>query len=190
MVLPILYAGVLCTVGYYFDVQGTTEPLKTPNLKGNGSLSLILAASLLAYIAFKTGWVALDMRALMLLFSLLAIRLAIALLKDGAKGIQWNKLIGLVKDVGVVAVLFGAAYVATFYATVSQLGDPRFMGPVISNGLSYILYGLIIYCVGVTLTLSKDPETVDWISRKNWHIAEAYAFVLFVTLAAQSIFAS
>jgi hypothetical protein len=187
-VLPLLYAGVLSTLGYYFNVQNTTESLKKLSLKGDWSISTILIASLLAYITFKNAEAAWYINALMLIVSLFVIRLAIALLIDGVKGIQWHKLIGFLKDVGLVAVLFGGAYVATFYATLSQLDKPKLLGPIIAYGMITILYGLIIYSLGVTLALNKDEKTVDLIGRQNWHIAEAYAFVLFVTFAAKSLF--
>jgi hypothetical protein len=189
-VLPLLYAGVLSTVGYYFNVQNTTESLKKLSLKGDWYISTILIASLLAYITFKNDVAAWYINALMLIVSLFVIRLAIALLIDEVKGIQWHKLIGFIRDVGLVAVLFGGAYVATFYATLSQLGDPKLLGPIIAYGMVMILYGLIIYSLGVTLTLNKDEKTVDLIGRKNWYITGAYAFVLFVTLAAKSLFST
>ena len=187
-VLPLLYAGVLSTVGYYFNVQNTTESLKKLSLKGDWYISTILIASLLAYITFKNDVAAWYINALMLIVSLFVIRLAIALLIDEVKGIQWHKVIGFFRDVGLVAVLFGGAYVATFYATLSQLDNPKTLGPIIAYGMITILYGLIIYSLGVTLTLNKDEKTVDLIGRKNWYIAGAYAFVLFVTLAAKSLF--
>ena len=187
IMLPIVYAGVLCKVGYYFEVHGTREHLKPFHLKGNGYLALTLVVGLTAYLIFSVGGNAVSLRALMLLVSLCTIRLAIALLIDRVKGIQWNKMIGLIKDVGLAAVLFGAAYVGVFYGSLMLLEIVSQVGSVLAHGITFILYGLFIYSLGVTLALNIDEETVDWISRKNWHIAEAYTFVLFVTFSAQSL---
>lgn len=187
MVLPILYAGVLCTVGYYFDVQSTAWQLKTLRNKWNGYIVIVCMFGGLAYIIYTFGW-GFPLEPLLLVFGVGIILVGIALFIDGVEGIQLKKMKGRVKEVGLASVLFGAAFVATFYATFSHLDNPKALGPLISQGLFTILYGLVTYSVGVTLALNKDKETVAWISRANWHITEAYAFVLFVTLSAKSIF--
>jgi hypothetical protein len=188
MVLPVLYAGVLCTVGYFFEFQSTAGQLKTLRHKGNGYIAIVCMVGVLTYPIYTLSWSSFHLESIMFILSVGAILVGITLLISGVKGIQCNKMKGLVKEVGLISVLFGAAFVATFYATFTHLDKPKALGPLILQGLFIILFGLMTYSVGLTLALNKDKETVAWISRANWHITEAYAFVLFVTLSAKSIF--
>ena len=193
IVLPVLYAGVLCALAYYvYDdeiPQGKTRFHSNCDLYLTGVLILIVLVYAPYRIGFDEGFsFFFNEKSVLIILALSVFRIAISVYKDGIKRVYRTKVLEQLKDIGLVATLIGAAYTATFYTALSRLNDPTYLGPAVHTGISLIYYGLLIYSLAVTLLLNRGEKTIAWIGRQNWHIAEAYAFVLFVTFAPKSFF--
>jgi hypothetical protein len=87
------------------------------------------------------------------------------------------------------AALFGAALAVVNYMVVSLREDALSgVGPTMALGLLSLVYGTFAYIVSIFYASTERSIAASSLYGTNWHLVEAYTFLVFLLFAPPSIF--
>ena len=179
--------GVISAIAYLLSDERDLEsfsPLSTRDfLRLAGGFSLIF----LCYVVFRLGEVGL----LVLFFDPLPFLISVAFLALGlgASFLSQKPLSAVLPSASSFAALFGAALAVVNYMVVSLKDDALSgVGPTMALGLLSLIYGTFAYLVSILYASTERSIADTGVYGTNWHLVEAFTFLVFLLFAPPSIF--
>ena len=165
------------------DLESFSPMSKSDFLRLAGGFSLIF----LCYVVFRLGEVGL----LVLFFHPLPFLISVAFLALGlgASFLSQKPLSAVLPSASSFAALFGAALAVVNYMVVSLKDDALSgVGPTMALGLLSLIYGTFAYLVSILYASTERSIADTGVYGTNWHLVEAFTFLVFLLFAPPSIF--
>ena len=177
--LSTVFTGaLLASIGYFFLDNKRTDLEVLSNID-----ITVCSVFILIWIIWLTHEVTgvfafFDIPSLQFLIGFILFAIAGAVISD-------KKLSVWLANASIATMLFGIITTAIFY--YSLVHDPKAFGPLLAIGLITSLYGCLVFYLSFLISLKQRTLAEINFTVKNWHIIEAFAFLVFLVYGPPTI---
>jgi hypothetical protein len=178
--------GVISAIAYLLSDERDLESFYPLSTRDFLRLAVGFSFVFISYLVFSLGEIGL----LVLFFDPLPFLISVAFLACGFGTSLLSKkpLSAVLPTASSFAALFGAALAVVNYMVVSLRGDLSGVGPTMALGLLSLVYGTFAYIVSIFYASTERSIAASSLYGTNWHLVEAYTFLVFLLFAPPSIF--
>ena len=179
--------GVISAIAYLLSDERDLESFYPLSTRDFLSLAVGFSFVFISYLVFRLGEIGL----LALFFDPLPFLISVAFLACGFGTSLLSKkpLSAVLPTASSFAPLFGVALAVVNYMVVSLREDALSeVGPTMALGLLSLVYGTFAYIVSIFYASTERSIAGSGVYGTNWHLVEAFTFLVFLLFAPPSIF--
>ena len=178
--------GVISAIAYLLSDERDLESFYPLSTRDFLRLAVGFSFVFISYFVFRLGEIGL----LALFFDPLPFLISVAFLACGFGTSLLSKkpLSAVLPTASSFAPLFGVALAVVNYMVVSLREDLSGVGPTMALGLLSLVYGTFAYIVSIFYASTERSIAASSLYGTNWHLVEAYTFLVFLLFAPPSIF--
>ena len=178
--------GVISAIAYLLSDERDLESFYPLSTRDFLRLAVGFSFVFISYFVFRLGEIGL----LVLFFDPLPFLISVAFLACGFGTSLLSKkpLSAVLPTASSFAALFGAALAVVNYMVASLREDLSGVGPTMALGLLSLVYGTFAYIVSIFYASTERSIAASSLYGTNWHLVEAYTFLVFLLFAPPSIF--
>ena len=178
--------GVISAIAYLLSDERDLESFYPLSTRDFLRLAVGFSFVFISYLVFSLGEIGL----LALFFDPLPFLISVAFLACGFGTSLLSKkpLSAVLPTASSFAALFGAALAVVNYMVVSLREDLSGVGPTMALGLLSLVYGTFAYIVSIFYASTERSIAGSGVYGTNWHLVEAFPFLVFLLFAPPSIF--
>jgi hypothetical protein len=151
------------------------NPISTISATVASLLFLAMTVALLSFIGASFPYFFGNELALLMAMGMIFAGVGVAIKKGTA-------LMAIAPSVTVCIAIIGGAIAAVSWIVVSMTESIIPAIKVLAMGLSTMALGLILYCLSIIWSTSRDGFEEAEFTSKNWHLVEVFTFVVFLAL--------
>jgi hypothetical protein len=178
--------GIISAIAYLLSDERDLESFYPLSTRDFLRLAVGFSFVFISYLVFSLGEIGL----LVLFFDPLPFLISVAFLACGFGTSLLSKkpLSAVLPTASSFAPLFGVALAVVNYMIVSLREDLSVVGPTMAIGLLSLVYGTFAYIVSIFYASTERSIAASSLYGTNWHLVEAYTFLVFLLFAPPSIF--